>query len=40
MKLVELIDQIIHKIPYLPKKLQLTWVDLLWKRVERLAEGW
>jgi len=36
MNLIKLADKIIHSIPILPKKLQGTWPDKIWKRIENL----
>ena len=34
MNLIKLVDTAIHRIPIVPEKLQGTWLDRLWERVE------
>jgi len=40
MRLIELVDKLLHGVPFLPERLQDTCLDRLWKWIERLAEGW
>jgi len=34
MNLIKLVDTIIHSAPILPGKLQGTWLDTFWDRIE------
>jgi hypothetical protein len=37
MNLVKLVDKVIHRVPIVPGKLQGTWLDTLWDRIETLS---
>ncbi|MCW4040022.1 MAG: hypothetical protein NWE83_04620 [Candidatus Bathyarchaeota archaeon] len=37
MNLVKLVDKMIHCVPIVPNKLQGTWLDRLWDRIETLS---
>ena len=39
MRLIRLADRMIHMVPILPKRLQDTRLDRLWKWIEALARG-
>jgi hypothetical protein len=34
MNLVKMVDKVIHRVPIVPSKLQGTWLDQLWDRIE------
>lgn len=34
MNLIKLVDTMIHSVPIIPSKLQGTWLDTLWDRIE------
>jgi hypothetical protein len=39
MNVVKVMDIVIHCVPVVPGKLQGTWLDKLWDRIEKLAGG-
>ena len=34
MSLMKALDEFIHSIPFFPDKLQGTWLDKLWEKIE------